>query len=136
MKQRWWLAFVVPGLAVAAWGSRVTLAAGQSATPAPAAADKPSFDVPDFGACHQDQVRSIGQTRHGSVAQSCQHCHGDPSAHLKGALEGEPGPIQKFKSLTPKQSAAVCEDCHNKAGQKHWTSSTHASRGVVCTTCH
>src|SRR5262245_4057210 len=134
MKRRWWLAFVVPGLAVAALGSRAALAAGQAA--APASADKPSFDVSDCGACHEDQVRSVGLTRHGSVAQSCQHCHGDPSAHLKGALEGEPGPIKKFKSLTPRESAAVCEECHSKGGQKHWVNSAHASRGVVCSTCH
>ena len=107
------------------------------AAPQPAPAPgKASFDINDCRACHEDQVKALEATRHSSLEQSCQHCHGDPSAHVKGALEGEPGPIQKFKALTSHQSAAVCTTCHTKGAQKHWTSSTHDSRGVVCATCH
>ena len=130
-----WVPVVAAAVSMAALNGRPSRADTQTVSPQASTA-KPAFDVNDCRACHEDQVKAIENTRHAGVEQSCQACHGDPSAHLKGALEGEPGPIQKFKSLTPHQSAAVCETCHTKGGQKHWTSSTHDSRGVVCVKCH
>ena len=99
-------------------------------------ASPPAFDVNDCKSCHEDTVKSVEKTTHHAVEGSCATCHGDVTAHVKGALEGEPGPIRKFKELAPADSSAVCMSCHNKAGQKHWAGSSHDSRGVACASCH
>jgi DmsE family decaheme c-type cytochrome len=128
----WWLLSVVVAAGLAGRAGR---ADDQTAAPKAAAA-KVTYDVNDCRTCHEDQVKSVEMTRHGASETSCANCHGDPTAHLKGATEGTPGPIRKFKQLQPRESEAVCQECHTKGGQKHWVSSTHDSRGVVCTTCH
>jgi DmsE family decaheme c-type cytochrome len=130
MRRLAWLPVAAAALGLTVVGAAASRAAAQ------ATAAKATFDVNDCRACHEENVKSIEMTRHASLEGSCQGCHGDPSAHVKGALEGTPGPIQKFKTLTPQQSSAVCQSCHVKGSQKHWTSSTHDSRGVVCASCH
>jgi DmsE family decaheme c-type cytochrome len=130
MKGHRWL----PAIALVALAA--ALPGRASATQDKAAATKAVFDVNDCRSCHEDAVKSVEATLHGAAEQSCANCHGDPSAHVKGAMEGTPGPIQKFKQMSPADSSGVCMTCHNKAGQKHFMGSSHDSRGLACASCH
>ena len=71
----------------------------QSSPPAaspPAATDAHAaggFDVSDCQACHEKAVDHMARTPHARLEGGCTSCHGDVSAHVKGALEkSEPGP--------------------------------------------
>jgi len=101
-----------------------------------AAEPKASFDVNDCKSCHEAAVTAIERTRHARLEQSCQSCHGDPSAHVKGALGGEPGPIKKIASLKAKEVNETCFTCHDKSRQGNFTGGVHERRGVSCTSCH
>ena len=123
-------------LPVLVWAALFASLPGRASPAQEKALPKGTFDVNDCRSCHEDAVKSVTKTHHGASEQSCADCHGDPQAHIKGALEGTPGPIKKFKELSPQASSAVCQECHDKAGQKHWLGSAHDSRGVACTSCH
>ncbi len=84
--------------------------------------------------CHEDTVTAFKKTPHAASEQSCEGCHGGGKAHVDG--EGDKSKIRLFASLSASDSSAVCMNCHNKAGQKHWVGSTHDSRAVACVDCH
>src|SRR5690349_10997998 len=93
------LLFVVPVLCGAASGSTHAQAPEAKPSPPPAAA---SFDASDCQSCHPAAVEHMARTPHARVEGGCTACHGDVSAHVKGALEGgEPGPIRSMKKMTP-----------------------------------
>lgn len=84
--------------------------------------------------CHEDAVKAFKLTPHAKGAESCENCHGPGKAHVDG--DGDKSKIRLFKTLSASESSAVCQDCHSKAGQKHWVGSSHDSRGVACVNCH
>jgi DmsE family decaheme c-type cytochrome len=102
---------------------------------APPAA-KAAFDTSDCKACHEPAVVAVEQTRHARIEQACQACHGDPAAHLKGAMEGTPGPIVKISSLKAKEVNQTCLGCHDKGHQGNFAGGVHERRNVTCTSCH
>jgi len=84
--------------------------------------------------CHTDVVNAFKRTPHVESAQACEGCHGDSKAHI--AAGGGKGTMRNFKSLKPSDVSAVCLTCHDKGGQKHWTSSVHDTRSLSCISCH
>jgi DmsE family decaheme c-type cytochrome len=51
-------------------------------------------------------------------------------------MEGQDTPGPKLSALTPADSNAVCQTCHEKSHNETWLGSAHARRGVRCTDCH
>jgi DmsE family decaheme c-type cytochrome len=100
--------------------------------------------------CHDETeatpVLSIYQTTHGVRADArtptCQSCHGESDAHVKGPSNGRPSPDVLFKkgSAHAKSGAdqreAVCQTCHKGGNRTHWDSSQHQANGVACNDCH
>jgi len=84
--------------------------------------------------CHPDVAEGFGKTPHIATGQGCVGCHGDAKAHVDAG--GGKGSIRNFKSLNAADNSKVCLTCHNKAGQKHFSSSMHDSRNISCVTCH
>jgi DmsE family decaheme c-type cytochrome len=127
-----------------AWGMIVALlvtagfALGSSAQDSPPAAPKPAaVSSEECAACHGDAVAAMNRTHHATSPGGCASCHGDVSQHMKGAVEtGTPGPVVAFSKLKAAAANQVCEKCHSKGGQMHWTGSVHQSRNVPCVTCH
>jgi DmsE family decaheme c-type cytochrome len=134
-------------------------------TPAPAAkpasagkaSDKTAADALDRDAvctkCHDESenkpILSIYQTPHGnradSRAPSCQSCHGESDAHVKGDAKQKVRPNPDFtfaeKSTTYPASPAEarsgqCLTCHESGLRTHWTGSQHQSQGIACNSCH
>jgi DmsE family decaheme c-type cytochrome len=118
------------GLVGAALASQAAANAAQQDAP------KAAFDVSDCATCHEDAVKGMKGTHHTGVEGSCSTCHGDPSAHLKGALEGTPGPIKSIKDMKPDEVNQTCLTCHEKGHQTHWAGSAHDRRKVACNSCH
>lgn len=104
-------------------------ALGDEKAPPPA-----PVDANECAVCHEKEVARVGTTHHG--AQSCAACHGDPSAHVKGATEGTPGPITSFKGRKATEITDTCLGCHDKGRQANWHGGAHDRRGVSCTSCH
>ncbi len=84
--------------------------------------------------CHTDTVNAFKATPHAESPQGCVGCHGDSKAHL--AAGGGKGTMRNLKGLSASDASAVCLNCHDKGGQKHWEGSTHDTRSVSCITCH
>src|SRR5512145_2844791 len=106
----------------------------QSAPPCEAAAQAEYVGMDTCVACHEDVVTAFKRTPHAESARSCEGCHGPGKAHVDG--EGDKTKIRVLKSLSASASSAVCMECHNKAGQKHWTGSGHDQKSVSCASCH
>jgi DmsE family decaheme c-type cytochrome len=43
---------------------------------------------------------------------------------------------KQFSKMPADEVNAVCETCHDKGAHANWAVSTHASRGLACTSCH
>jgi len=129
MKRPPFLAFLAVLLATVALPGRASPARQEKA---PAAGELVGMET--CASCHEDAVKAFKLTAHAKGEQSCETCHGPGKAHVDA--EGDKTKIRNPKSLAAADSSAICQECHNKAGQKHWTGSTHDSRGVSCTTCH
>jgi DmsE family decaheme c-type cytochrome len=103
--------------------------------------------------CHDETenkpILSIYQTAHGNRADartpSCQTCHGESDAHIKGDPKqaGRPQPdftfAEKSKTYPPSPPEArngQCITCHESGLRMHWTGSQHESQGVACNSCH
>lgn len=103
--------------------------------------------------CHDETdvspVLSIYQTRHGVKADartpSCQSCHGESEAHLKGDpnQKGRAKPDvvfgSKSKAYRPSEARRqndACLACHQTGLRTHWAGSQHESRNIACTACH
>lgn len=100
-------------------------------------------------ACHNDstpegaRVLSIGKTKHGTTADgrtpTCTTCHGASEKHISAPEgRGQPdAPDHVFGKGTPAdEQNAVCLSCHKGGTRMFWSGSTHASRGLACTSCH
>lgn len=103
--------------------------------------------------CHDENenkpILSIYQTAHGNKADSrtpsCQTCHGDSEAHIKGDSKQKvrPSPdftfAEKSKTYPPSPADArsgQCLSCHQNGLQTHWSGSQHQSQGIACNSCH
>jgi DmsE family decaheme c-type cytochrome len=113
-------------------------AVGSRAQDPPAAPKAPAaVSSEECAACHGDAVAAMNRTHHATSPGGCASCHGDVSAHMKSAVEsGAPGPIVAISKLKADAANAVCETCHTKAKQKHWSGSSHESHGLSCVSCH
>jgi DmsE family decaheme c-type cytochrome len=111
-------------------------ASGQEPSPSPSPPATAGFDVSDCATCHEKAVQHMATTPHAGLEHSCSSCHGDVSAHLKGALEGTPGPILSIKKMKPAEVNQTCQGCHEASHNATWTGSPHERRGVACTSCH
>jgi DmsE family decaheme c-type cytochrome len=128
----WGIVIASMVVGVFAVGSHAQDPQPQPAAPAPSAAS-----AEDCAACHGDAVKAMGGTHHAGVPGSCAACHGDTSAHLRSAVErGEPGTIVAIPKLKANAANAICEKCHSKSAQMHWSGSSHESHSVSCVTCH
>jgi DmsE family decaheme c-type cytochrome len=108
--------------------------AAASASPGDDAAQPEFVGMDTCATCHEDVVTAFKRTPHVAAANTCEACHGSGKAHVDEG--GDKSKIRSFKTLSAVQSSAVCQECHNKAGQKHWSGSTHDSRNVACVACH
>jgi DmsE family decaheme c-type cytochrome len=85
--------------------------------------------------CHGDEIATaFSHTAHAKSPLGCEGCHGPGQAHVEGG--GDKTKIRSFLGLGARDASASCMQCHNKAGQKHWTGSSHDSRSVSCIDCH
>jgi DmsE family decaheme c-type cytochrome len=138
----------------------LALSSAYAAEPAAAQNGKPAVrpaDAVDRDAvctrCHDETetkpLLSIYQTPHGNKADartpSCQSCHGESEAHLKGdpSQRGRAAPDIVFgaKSKSYPQTPAETQDgqcltCHQSGLRTHWSGSQHQSQGVPCSSCH
>jgi DmsE family decaheme c-type cytochrome len=135
-KRTWVLLAACLGLAVLLGPASTGAASAASPTgPAPRAADQADYVGMDTcAACHEDTVAAFKKTPHAASDKGCEGCHGGGKAHADGS--GDKTKIRIFKTLSATESSAVCMDCHNKAGQKHWVGSSHDVKAVPCVTCH
>ena len=101
--------------------------------------------------CHADLSKDYDDTvhakvftgsdaRHPSVSRGCESCHGPGRTHAMSAGSDQSGAgwltfNEEGEPSADAQSAA-CLQCHQGDTQKHWVGSTHASRGLSCSTCH
>lgn len=98
-------------------------------------------------ACHLESFNSYSASRHGTKADlrapanrgGCLVCHGDGALEhaKKGGGRGVGGIINPAsKTLAAETKNGICLTCHQGGKRIHWSSSTHASRDVSCTSCH
>jgi DmsE family decaheme c-type cytochrome len=97
--------------------------------------------------CHEDQVNTIAQTRHGAkgdvntptgTGKTCDSCHGDMTEHLKAPTKVNP-PIVfgKGKATPAAGQSGACMTCHSS--NRHlafWESGRHGINDVTCNNCH
>jgi DmsE family decaheme c-type cytochrome len=99
--------------------------------------------------CHDESesvpVLSLYQTPHGvrgdARSPTCQSCHGESDAHVKGPSNGRPAPDVLFKKgAHPKSGEAkvegACLNCHQGGNRTHWDGGQHQANGVACNDCH
>ncbi len=103
--------------------------------------------------CHDENdskpILSIYQTPHGNKADartpSCQSCHGQSDAHLKGdpSQKGRAAPdivfgtkSKAYETSPPASQDAKCMSCHQSGLRTLWSGSQHPMQGVTCSNCH
>lgn len=101
--------------------------------------------------CHDESettpILSIYQTKHGvkgdARTPSCQTCHGESAAHLKGdpKSQNRPRPDVVFRkgvyaANETGERAEQCLTCHKGAKRTQWEGSQHQTNGVACNDCH
>ncbi len=72
-------------------------------------------------------------------SHSCETCHGPGSLHAAAAGDrSNPGyaTIKIFKTLSSKEIAQTCQQCHQGGEFFHWDGSAHDTRDVSCLSCH
>jgi DmsE family decaheme c-type cytochrome len=101
-------------------------------------------------ACHQAQNTQFTHTAHANVFRlnpkneqekiSCEACHGPGSNHLKDPVSpSNRGSLVGFTREwgTPVAlQTAMCQSCHQGAGQTFWDGSVHAANNLSCSDCH
>jgi DmsE family decaheme c-type cytochrome len=115
--------------------------------------DKTAADALDRDAectrCHDETeskpILSIYQTAHGNKADartpSCQTCHGESEAHIKGKTAAPDVIFGLKKGTYPsseiKDQNAACLTCHEKDQKRtHWQGGAHQVADVACSSCH
>ncbi len=68
--------------------------------------------------------------------QGCQSCHGPAGDHLANPMNVKPLRFGKDSNVPVEKQNAACLGCHEKQGLSDWHTSTHASAGVTCASCH
>jgi DmsE family decaheme c-type cytochrome len=127
-------ALLGPALAVGLAGSgRGESPPAAGAAPETAAAGERA-GIDTCAGCHEEIVAAFKRTPHVASEQACEGCHGPGKAHAEAG--GDKSKIRVFSTLPAAEASGVCQECHNKAGQKHWVGSSHDSRNVSCVTCH
>lgn len=101
--------------------------------------------------CHDESetkpVLSIYQTKHGvkgdARTPSCQACHGESAAHLKGDPNHPERPRPDvvfnkgaYSASDNKERAAQCLTCHTGLKRTQWDGSQHQVNGLACNDCH
>jgi len=95
--------------------------------------------------CHEDLAKHFGANPHshllpektivgGVEAHGCESCHGPGSEHVAGG--GDVSKIIRPKTLSPGQSSAICQTCHQEGDRSNFHRSAHLESGVGCTSCH
>jgi DmsE family decaheme c-type cytochrome len=91
--------------------------------------------------CHEPVKEGYFKSKHHialdartpGAKQSCETCHGAGSEHADDPTGVS---VKDFKKLPADEINATCTTCHNRGQHAAWDSSTHANRGVACTSCH
>jgi len=96
--------------------------------------------------CHATQAEAFGKTLMGRIGKTqkgkfdCENCHGPGSAHVKAGGGRGVGGIISFRpedqTRTAEENNGVCLNCHQRGDRTNWNSSTHETRGLMCTNCH
>jgi DmsE family decaheme c-type cytochrome len=121
-------------------------AKAQAPAPAPSKAKASSPAATYVGedtciTCHSAQTEGYDKTAHHratdprtpAAAKSCETCHGPGSEHVADPVSVQ---VKNFKTAKSADANAVCTTCHNRGEHALWDTSTHALRGVACTSCH
>jgi DmsE family decaheme c-type cytochrome len=123
--------------------------AGESASPAAAAAAYSEKGADTCLSCHNDQrMLVIFRTAHGQGSDpdapfahlQCESCHGPAGEHAgrRNVGAGHP-PVVSFgrDSNSPVDDQnAVCMNCHTQHVGMQWRGSVHQRNGVGCAECH
>ena len=111
-------------------------------TAVPVSADPASFVGTDTCLdCHDDKEDSFALTTHGRTgmtnwdgASGCESCHGSGAEHAKS--KGRVQNMRNFAEVSAREASDTCLQCHDRGEHANWHTSTHASRGVSCVSCH
>jgi len=100
-------------------------------------------------ACHAPQFEKFSKTVMGKIflfnsrneleKKACESCHGPASNHVAaGGGKGAAGMIsyRKDSGESTEMQNQSCLQCHERGPQTFWAASTHAMRGLACTSCH
>ena len=95
-------------------------------------------------ACHEEMYNQFKKTPHYVTLtkkdykpeqQGCESCHGPGSAHLEA--EGGAGSIKSFKTMSSKERAEACLQCHARQDDRlNFKHSEHQISQVSCDACH
>jgi DmsE family decaheme c-type cytochrome len=91
--------------------------------------------------CHENVKAGYDKSKHHiaiddrtpAAKQSCETCHGPGSEHAEDPTEKH---LVNLKTAKADVVNATCTTCHNRGEHALWDTSTHANRGVACTSCH
>jgi len=99
-------------------------------------------------ACHSEQAASFNSSTHGkklpivkgiTADKTCESCHGAGSLHAAAAGDKTNvgfATIKNPSKLKGSAASAVCFTCHNQKAVMLWDTGKHASKGLVCASCH
>jgi DmsE family decaheme c-type cytochrome len=102
--------------------------------------------------CHDENqaapVLSLYQTKHGMRGDprtpSCQSCHGESLAHIKGDAKSDVRPAVdvefkkggSYAQTDDRKRASQCLTCHQGGLRTHWDGAQHQNAGLACNDCH
>jgi DmsE family decaheme c-type cytochrome len=127
--------------------AQASKAPAKAQAPAASPKKKPSSAAATYvgedtcSACHTAAAEGYAKTPHHraadartpGAAKGCETCHGPGSEHVADPVNVG---VKDFKTAKSTDANAVCTTCHNRGEHALWDTSTHAVRGVACTTCH
>ncbi|OGS04712.1 MAG: hypothetical protein A3G41_00445 [Elusimicrobia bacterium RIFCSPLOWO2_12_FULL_59_9] len=151
-----WIASVMAVLTVLLFSRgiepRVSAQEGEAVSTAPST-EQPAAKTAEFVgaetciACHADRAsfkdnihaRAWPAAKGIDFSKSCETCHGPGSLH--GGAAGDKGNADFFtiknpKTLSSKNVAKLCLECHQGGNRFHWDGGSHDSRDVSCLSCH